>query len=274
MTTTTETQVSAAENPALANQLVKQAISEQEVTVKASKPKVQLPPDTQVELAGGLEDPFDGTTYTAEVRELTGSDEEAISKISDPGKALLAILDRAVVKIGDKEADKDSLDALLAGDRELLLLAIRKATFGAKVTLGPSCPQCGEDQEFEVDLNEDIEIKKLNEEDRYFSVDCKVGKVNLTLPRGTVQKALINSNNKSAAELDTLLLKHCIVDINGEAVLSLEQVRNLSIKDRRDLIKAITDRNPGPQLSKVSKKCSACDQEVSLPLTLAGLFQE
>lgn len=273
MTTNTET-ISAAENPALANKLVAQALSEQEAVVKAKKPKIQLPPDTHVELAGGLDDPFEGTTYTAEVRELTGADEEAISKISDPGKALLAILERAVVKIGDKDADKDSLDLLLAGDRELLLLAIRKATFGNEVILGPSCPQCGEDQEFKINIEEDIKIKKLKEGDRYFSVDCKAGKVDLTLPRGTVQKALINSTNKSAAELDTLLLKHCISTINGESVISLEQVRDLSIKDRRDLIKAITDRNPGPQLSEVSKKCQACDQEVSLPLSLAALFQE
>lgn len=274
MATTTETQVNAADNPALANQLVAQALADQEVVSTANKPKIQLPPDTQVELAGGLEDPFDGVTYTAEIRELTGADEEAISKISEPGKALLTILDRAVVKIGDKAADKDSLDTLLAGDRELLLLAIRKATFGAEVTLGPTCPQCGEDQEFKIDLDADVEIKKLKEEDRYFTVNCKVGKVDLTLPKGTVQKALINSNNKSPAELDTILLKHCIVSINEESVINLEQVRNLSIKDRRDLIKAITDRNPGPQLSAVSKKCQACDQEVSLPLTLAGLFQE
>lgn len=274
MTTTTETQISAAENPALANKLVEQALSEQEVVTKAKKPKVQLPPDTQVELAGGLEDPFEGNVYTAEVRELTGADEEAISKLSDPGKALLLILERAVVKIGDKPLDKDTLDTLLAGDRELLLLAIRKATFGKEVTLGPNCPECGEDQEFNIDLDADIEIKKLKEEDRYFTVNCKVGKVELTLPKGSVQKALINSTNKNAAELDSILLKHCIVTINGESVISLEQVRNLSIKDRRDLVKAIADRNPGPQLSKVTKKCQACDQEVSLPLTLAGLFQE
>ena len=274
MTTTTETEINAAENPALANKLVEQALAEQEVVTKAKKPKVQLPPDTQVELAGGLEDPFEGNIYTAEIRELTGADEEAISKVSDPGKALLLVLERAVVKIGDNKADKDSLDTLLAGDRELLLLAIRKITFGNEVVLGPNCPECGEDQEFHVDLDKDIEIKKLKEEDRYFSVDCKVGKVELTLPKGTVQKALINSTNKSVAELDTILLKHCIVNINGESVISLDQVRNLSIKDRRELIKAITDRNPGPQLAKVTKKCSACDREVSLPLTLAGLFQE
>lgn len=274
MSTTTEATISAADNPALANKLVEKALSEQEATVKAKKPVIQLPPDTVVELAGGLEDPFDGNAYTAEIRELTGADEEAISKISDAGKALLTVLERAVIKIGDKPATKENLDALLAGDRELLLLAIRKVTFGSEVQLGPNCPECGEEQVFDIDLDKDIEVKKLKEEDRYFTVNCKVGKVELTLPKGTVQKTLINSTNKSPAELDTLLLKSCITSTNDAPVMDLQQIRNLSIKDRRELIKAITDRNPGPQLSKVAKKCQACGQEVSLPLTLAGLFQE
>lgn len=269
----TET-ISAANNPALANKLVSEALSEQEVAAPAPKAEIPLPPDTQVELPGGLLDPFEGITNTAEIRELTGADEELIAKIGDPGKALLTILERATVKIGDKKADKESLDALLAGDREAILLAIRIATFGSEVKVGPVCPKCGEDQTFDIDLKDDVEMKSLKEDDRTFTLNCKVGKVVVNLPTGGAQKALVNATNKNAAELDTILLKSCIDSINGNPVVNIQQIRDLGLKDRRDIIKEITDRNPGPQLSEIKKTCKACDSEVSLPLTLADLFRE
>ena len=271
--TTEHTQISAADNPALANKLVAEALSEQAVEVAAPVAKIQLPPDTQVELPGGLFDPFEGAITTAEVRELTGADEEAISKINDQGKALLAILERATVKIGDKPADKETLDSLLAGDREMILLAIRKVTFGTDVVLELNCPFCNQDQVFNIDLDTDVEIKKLEGEELRFEVDCKVGKVVVTLPSGSTQKALVSSNDKTSAELDTVVLKSCISSINDMPVLNVQQIRDLSIKDRRELLSKISERNPGPQLSEIKKECMSCGQGVPLPLTLADLFR-
>jgi hypothetical protein len=269
----TET-ISASSDPALANKLVNQALSEQEVVVAASKTEIPSPPDTQVELPGGLLDPFEGLTTSVEIRELTGADEEQLARITDAGKGLLSILERATVKVGDKPADKDTLDSLLAGDREMILLAIRIATFGPDVKVGPICPNCGEEKTFDIDLEKDVEIKKLKDEDREFTVDCKVGKVVLSLPTGTTQKALVNATNKNSAELDTILLKGCIGSINGMPVMNVQQIRDLSIKDRRVILSAKTERNPGPHLTEVKKFCSACEQEVPLPLTLADLFRE
>lgn len=272
--TTTDTQISASNNPALANELAAKAMGNQEAEVPALKADIKLPPDTIVKLPAGILDPFDGVKNTAEVRELNGADEEAISRINDSGKALLSILDRAVLKIGEEPATKDLLDGLLAGDREVLLLAIRKATFGSDIQLGPTCPNCGEDQIFNIDLDKDVEIKELKEEDRYFSVTVKAGKVDMTLPTGSAQKDLISATNKNVAELDSILLKHCITSINGSALVTMQQIRDLSIKDRRELLKAISDRNPGPRLGDIKKTCSACSQEVLLPLSLAELFRE
>lgn len=269
----TET-IRATDNPALANKLAAEATSNVEVAVPAPKVVIPLPPDTTVTLPAGLLDPFEGLITTAEIRELNGADEEAISKLNDQGKVLLSILERATVKIGDKEATKEDLDSLLAGDREALLLAIRIATFGKDITLAPQCPHCGEMQKFEVDLEKDVEMKMLADEDRSFTIDCKIGKVVASLPTGSTQKALINATNKNAAELDTILLKGCIESINGMPVMNLQQIRDLGLKDRRELVKAITDRNPGPQLSDIKKNCESCDKEVALPLTLADLFRE
>ena len=265
--------VTAATDPKLATKLIEDAINSVDQVVTTSEDEIQLPPDTTVELPGGLFDPIEGTTKTAEVRELNGADEEAVAKSLDMGKGLLTILERATVKIGDKKPTREDLDSLLAGDRELLLLAIRKATFGSEIKLGPgACPDCGEEQIFNVDLDKDVEIKQLDNDERYFSVDCKIGEVRVGLPDGGTQKEMINSANKTSAELDTILLKSCISTINGLPLMNAQQVRELSVNDRRKILNAISDRNPGPQLNKIKKNCQACGQEVPLPLTLADLF--
>jgi hypothetical protein len=275
--TTDSTTVSALANPKLANKLVEEALASVEKEAESQPVKVEadLPPDLTVQLPGGLFNPFEGVTTTAEIRELTGADEEAIARIPDAGKALLTILERATVKIGDKNADQETLDLMLAGDREAILLAIRKATFGTEVILGPGeCPECGEEQTFYVDLDKDVEMKKLKDEDREFIVSCKVGKVAVMLPSGFVQKSIINSGNKNAAELDTLLLKGCITSINGNPIITMDTIKNLSLKDRRTIISEIITKNPGPQLAQVTKECTVCGTEVPLPLTLADLFRE
>lgn len=272
----TDTVINSHTNPELANKLAKKAteVSDQEAMVKAIKPPVTLPPATDVDLPGGLFDPFNGLISKAEIRELTGVDEEAISKIPDAAKGLLYILERATVKIGEETASKELLDSLFAGDREMLLLAIRCATFGNEIKLGPGlCPHCEEAQTFTVDLSKDIEIKRLDG-DAEFTVDCKVGKVLVTLPKGSTQKAIVESANKTSAELDTIMLKNCVLEVNGMTVVGPEVVRNLGMLDRRTILKEIADRNPGPQLGALKKECQSCGQEVPLPLSLADLFRD
>ncbi len=275
---TTQT-LNAAENPALANKIAQAVTNVQvEETVGSTVPTITIPslPDTNIDLPGGFYDPMeDEMITTAEVRELTGADEEAIVKISEPGKALMTILEKATVSIGGKPADKETLNMLLAGDREALLLAIRRVTFGNEVELETVCDRCPELQTFVIDLTKDVKVKTLDDRinDRRFVLDLKVGKVKVALPTGDTQLKLVNASNKNTAELDTLLLSSCVLEINDVPVLGQAQIRNLGIKDRRTILEEIAKRNPGPLLSEVKKACSACGQEVELPLTLAELFR-
>jgi len=274
---TTQT-LNAAENPALANKIAQEITKVQVEETVGSVPTITIPslPDTNIELPGGFYDPLDDQLVTtAEVRELTGGDEEAIVKISEPGKALMTILEKATVSLGGKPADKETLSMLLAGDREALLLAIRRVTFGNEVELEAVCSRCPELQTFVVDLEKDVEVKSLDDRinDRRFTLDLKVGKVKVALPTGDTQNKLVNASNKNTAELDTLLLSNCVLEINDVPVLGQAQIRNLGIKDRRTILEEIAKRNPGPLLSEVKKACKTCGQEVELPLTLADLFR-
>jgi hypothetical protein len=271
--------INAAENPQLANQLLEDVNKLVSQEVAGSIPEVVIPslPDTTVTLAAGLIDPFAGTvSTTAEVRELNGADEEAIAKLSDPGKALLAILERATVSIGEEPATKQLLGSLLAGDREALLLAIRNATFGSEVEVSTVCDKCPELQTFKIDLDKDVEVKKLDDpiRDRRFTVELKAGLAKVNLPTGDVQTQIINATDKNSAELDTMLLAACVTEIGDQPVLNANRIRTLGITDRRLLLDEIAKRNPGPQLSEIKKACGTCGQEVYLPLTLAELFRQ
>ncbi|CAB4152790.1 Baseplate hub assembly protein, bacteriophage T4-like [uncultured Caudovirales phage] len=275
--------ISASENPALAQQLIQAALSMSEEEVGTPEPIVQEtpvmeivpPPSGNVELLAGLYDSFSGEQVsTAEIRELNGIDEEALSKINDYGRGLLEILKRGVVKIGEKDASSDVLDELLAGDREYLLLKIRIATLGKELSLEGPCSTCGEQQTFLVDLEEDIKVKKLEDlSETSITISCKVGEVIVDLPNGKTQKKLALSNNKTIAELDSILLEECVSLINGSPVLNSKQVKQLGMQDRRTILKELGDKNPGPDLSGIVKSCVACGSEVPTPLTLADLFR-
>lgn len=277
MTTTT---ISAAQNPALANKLVQDTLQPQAVEVleEAGSPiQVTIPslPETTVNLPGGYID-FEGVVHTvAEVRELTGTDEEAIVKILEPGKALLAILQRATVSIGGKKADKEMLNALLSGDREQLLVAIRRVTFGNEISLITSCTKCAVEQTFVIDLEKDVKIKELDDKviDRLFTMQTKKGTIKVHLPTGEIQEKIINATNKNTAELDTILLSGCVLEINDIPIMNPSQIRDLGMQDRRKILLEIAERNPGPLLNEIKKTCSDCGSEVDLPLTLAELFR-
>lgn len=270
--------ISAAENPALANELIQAAISMPQGggDTEAVEPvEVSLPPSGEVKLLAGLYNSFTGELTTeAEVRELNGEDEEALSKIQDFGRGLLSILQRGTVRIGDEQATPDVLDSLLAGDREYLILQIRIASLGETIELEGECPHCASEEKFHVDLVNDLKPRYLEDPaDRVFTVDCKIGEVTVELPNGVAQRKLMTSTDKTAAELDTFLLRECVTAVNGLPIMDTNQVKKLGLQDRRKILSEISNRNPGPRLGDLAKNCPACGQEVPIPLSLADLFR-
>ena len=81
--------INAAANPALANDLLNKALTE---TPQEKAPQIVPPSDTSVDLPGGYINAAGEVIRGAEVRELNGRDEEAISRASTLGKALMTIL--------------------------------------------------------------------------------------------------------------------------------------------------------------------------------------
>lgn len=264
--------INAGSNPDMANNLVQKALQEE---LPSYEPQINAPSDTTVELPGGYVTLTGEVIRTAEVRELTGRDEEAISKSSSMGRAILTVLQRGTVKIGEEKADERMLDELLAGDRDAILLGILKATFGPKVETGVYCSGCQGIKTVEIDTDTDIKTKILVNpiEDRVFTVEGKKGDILVRLPNGKVQKELILNSDKNAAELNTIVLEQTVLKINGLDVFSKSQVQSLGIADRRKVTEEINNRAPGPQFDDLTIKCPDCESEVIVPVNLGTLFR-
>lgn len=268
---TTKT-ISAAANPALANDLIQNAMVEEPQQVKVT---IISPSDTSVTLPGGYLTSTGEIVTDAEVRELNGKDEEAIARTTNIGKAFLTILERGVVRIGNQQVTPEILDQLLSGDRDMLLLSIFKVTFGVEPELPVYCYTCKDAKIVGVNIDDDIKVKKLNDplNDRVFLVKGKTQEFTVQLPTGVTQKELLTSIDKTSAELNTLLLENTVVKIDGRPVVSKTQVQNLGIVDRKTIIAEINKRIPGPQFDDLTVTCPDCDSEVTVPISLGSFFR-
>ena len=256
-------------DPKLISAAISEALKEEPVEVTTVAPS-----DNEVVLPGGFISPGGILAKSAEVRELNGADEEAISRAGSLGKSLTTILQRGVVAVGEEAVGKHTLDDMLSGDRDALLLAIRQATFGNIVEYRSICA-CGEDQVVEIDLSKDVPTKELDNpiQDRLWTTKTKAGDVVLALPNGSTQKQLVEAMDKTTAELGTVLLAGCVQSIGGKISTGSSLVLNLGMADREKLIAEIVEKNPGPRLGEVKKACQACGEDIETPLSLAALFR-
>lgn len=234
----------------------------------------EAPADTRVYLPGGIIRKDGSLAKYAEVKELNGLDEEAIAKSGSTAKALITVLQRGLVSIGESAVTQGDYDEMLSGDRDAILLAIRKVTFGVDAEFMVYCNTCEKQQDFTVDLSKDVPVKELQNPmaDRRWDVKIKAGIATVALPNGITQRKVMENSDKTVAELNTMILSGCVLSLNGSPT-NPSTVLELGILDRETLIKEIIDRNPGPRLGEVSKACEVCGTDVDLPLSLAALFR-
>jgi hypothetical protein len=271
--------VSPLENPALTAAIDK-IMAEDSVPPTSPQPVIGDPADGFVRLPGGVvvgENPVE----EIEVYELTGDAEERLAKAkssSDPMKFYNALLEEGVPeKIGGKDAD-EVLPEMLVGDREAVVLGIRKATFGSRVDLGKVfCHECGVPFEAHIDL-EDIPERALKS-DRVFDVTLRRGgKAKVRLPVGADQNAYLKDPDLTDSERNSILLMRCVLTLpaNGEdqPVAGFPSlVMDLGIQDRRKILTEIDKRQPGPRYDELTIEHDECGTKIDIPpLGMVSLF--
>jgi hypothetical protein len=280
---TTRTRADALANPGETNAQVAAVLNDAGVN---TPPEITEAPDDLVRLPGGLV--RDGkVTKTAVVRELTGSDEEALSRALRSGslfRFMDVLVERGTESVGDLPATKELLKQLLVGDRDELAIAIRIATYGEAMEVERwKCPACGSLSDIAFSLKDDIERVASDDlsRDLTFEVELRKGaKAVVRLPNGKDQDALYEDEDWTSAERNTKLLSLCVqtyTDPKGQSFnirAFPSVVLSLSIPDRQTILREISERQPGPRYNEIKFKHEECQTEVILALGIGDLFRD
>jgi hypothetical protein len=276
-------------NPAATNAAVASILASSG-SINESLPTINPPADDTVPLPGGLvQEQFGGPDVLlakeVQVRELTGADEEIIAKArmhGNPSRFQQALLNCGVVKIGGDKPDPETLKNLLIGDQDAIILGIRRVTYGDDVVIPRfTCPGCSEQFDLNIPLYT-IPIRTLDDpiRDQQFTVPLrKGGHALVRFPTGHDFEEVVGLPNATDAERNTLFLSKCVRQITNaqgdtEVMAGVrERAAAIGMADRRAILKAIRDRQPGPQYDDV-KFTHTCGREVEVFLNLGDLFRD
>lgn len=264
------------ENPEQANAQIEAILSDSGPGREPDpKPTLEPPPDSVFKLPG--------TGQSVEVRELTGADEEALARVQGTfARWISTLLELAVEKIDGETADKDAIGRLLVGDRDYLLMAIRKVTWGPEIELEDiKCSNCGELFDC-VAHTDDIPIKPLQDRsEATFTVELRNGrKANVRLPNGHDQAVYLEKEDTSNAQRNTLLLQRCVENVTDAHGVEMpiegfpSLVRDMSLPDRMHLLREINNRMPGARYNEVPVKHDDCGETTVIAIGPAALFPD
>lgn len=238
-------------------------------------------------LAGYVDE--EGTVHKEfQVKEITGVEEEAISKtgIKENGsKVVRTLLEKCVTRIGVYENSKIPLNkwrsiiqSLTVGDQDFILLKIREETFGKEIETYHKCPSCKAELNAFIDVDE-LKIIPFNGE-REFEFELpkgykdKNGKVHkigkLRYPNGHDREILDNIARKNLGTANTMLLTRCITDF-GEVKVHDKIVREMSIRDREYLLNLLKENAFGIDL-ETTINCSNCGEEFTTTLNVVNFL--
>jgi hypothetical protein len=264
-------------DPATLNAKAEEALAKAHSPV----PDPPAPLSDLVELPGGLV--HDGTVIrTVIVRELTGEHEELLAKSSQARNAthfLSVLMECGVARVGDTEPKETRklLKRLLLGDRDQVILGIRKATYGEKVDLPFwRCPECGELSDISFSLDDDVKTHTLDPvTGAEFEVPLRHdATARVRLATGEDQLAVWEPPNLTLAERNTLLLDRCVLSVKGpDGASSGKGARGMGMADRRAILTELTERQPGPRLDEVKILHDLCGKETPLGIGVGDLFR-
>jgi len=250
--------------------------------IKEPAPELSSPEKVIVELQRGLVDPNTGIWYTdAEVREMTGADEEYMAGLESKSTLTYAeymssLIKRTVVRVGQMStSDNPSvLDALTIGDRDILFLGVIRATYGRTKSFQAQCGNCEKLNDVTVDLEEDFPLLEPNVDLRS-TLDVKIRNgetIKLRIPTAA-DNAFAAKVSKSVAEQNSAMLAKCRVWENGETQAQADSwAKGLNLGDRNTLIKSLTSIKAGPKLGEVDVPCAHCGHDMTIRIDWISLL--
>lgn len=231
------------------------------------------------ELLAGYVDENGVTHKTYTLREMTGEDEEYINRSdikSNGAKVSTALLSRCVTSIGTltkkavgpKKWD-EIFKSILVGDRDIMLLELRKQSIGSSIEVVHTCPnkECRAKLKTIIDVDE-LEITPYD----------GLREIPFELPKGYVDgKGVLHRNGKmrrpngldgeiltpvaknNMAKAESLLLSR-ICQFDDGAYIDQSVMAKLSMKDRNYLQELLNEHSFGVNMT-VPVMCDRCGEE-------------
>lgn len=258
-----------------------QELKDAQKAIAGSVPLIPDAPDVIFELPRGR---YDGTKWEteAELRELTGADEEALARLKDPADFFDGVIIYGTKRIGSLDLEEltfterqSALAELLIGEREQLFLNITRVTYGDSKEFKTNCPSCGIENTTDVILSEDIKCKEMDSPYTltHTLVTSRGDVITYRLATGVDQMVVLKRRGASPAEQNTLMISECITKVNDKPVLDpVGSARKLSMKDRQILLEGLVENQPSPNLT-LEIPCASCGFETVLPLSWGDIFR-
>jgi hypothetical protein len=217
-----------------------------------------------VSLPGGLATDDGQWLRHAELRPLIGSDEDWLIRHPNApsAKAVTTLLGRCLLSLDDRPVGPSTAAQLLVGDRDYLMLALRRLTLGEDFFAVLVCPACGEKMDASFKSSDvPIEGPPLRTASFTLHIDDPDRQRDITfrLPTGADQQAVIGEALDTAGDS---LLSRCVLDDGGISINAQEKL----------LVADCMERNAPKVEVELDLLCPNCEHKFTAPFDTTAFF--
>jgi hypothetical protein len=200
------------------------------------------------------------------LRPLTGCEEEWLAQHQDVPNAIRIsrILNACVLRLDDEKPPRDLARRMLVGDRDYLILQLRRLTLGDRVLAIVDCPSCRSKMDVDFDAAA-IPIESGVHNDATYEIELprRAGHpsraVRFRLPSGGDQEAVLGLDVEAAGER---LLERCLLDSTAVP---------LAVEEKACVIAAMEERAPRVEL-ELELACPECGDVFVMPFDTTAFF--
>ncbi|MBZ5621712.1 MAG: hypothetical protein LAQ69_23740 [Acidobacteriia bacterium] len=175
---------------------------------------------------------------SAWLRPVTGREEEFLlseGRQMTAAARVTELLARCVERLGPVEpVGAELVRRLNVGDREALLLHIRRMTLGERVSCLLSCPNCGKKMDLDLEIGE-LLLSPYPHRKKTHAVDIADAensyRVMFRVPNGEDQEAVANSAAQSVDRAAELVLRRCVERVDSRNEENLSELPPIVLRD-------------------------------------------
>ena len=223
-------------------------------------------------LPGGYLDSEGVVHDEAQVREMTGAEEDVLAGKGTIMSKLNTILASCLVRIGtitDKNRMQEVVMNLPAVDRICLLVMIRSVSIGDEYSFDAVCPSCRDKSVHTINLST-LPVKEMPDKTkRFFDIQTPSGKiVQIKTLLGKDEAAASDIAQKFPNDLSSALMLARVTQIDGKPA-ALQDTKSLSWKDLSFLRKELRAHD-GDLDTKAENTCQKCNNDFSIDLDIGS----